>query len=120
MVYKKPVDRFSFSKFKESIDMPNLIEIQQNSYNEFLQKDTPPNKRENVGLQKVFTEILPIKSYDGTITLEFEDCSHATMTYELIAADVAGSFPLIRILEDNAAQCTEVTGGPAPFVNDEG
>jgi hypothetical protein len=55
---------------------------------------------------------------EGTITLEFKDCSHATMTYALTAGDVAGSFPLIRILEDNAAQCTEVTGVPAPFVND--
>ena len=40
--------------------------------------------------------------------------------HDLTAADVAGSFPLIRILEDNAAQCTEVTGVPAPFVNDGG
>ena len=57
---------------------------------------------------------------EGTITLEFEDCSNATMTYDLIAADAAGSFPLIRILEDNAAQCAEQTGVPAPFVNDGG
>ena len=90
MVYKKPVDRFSFSKFKESIDMPNLIEIQQNSYNEFLQKDTPPNKRENVGLQKVFTEILPIKSYDGTITLEFVSYAIGVPKYDIVECQQRG------------------------------
>jgi len=57
---------------------------------------------------------------EGTVTLEFEDCSNATMTYELAAAGVAGSFPLIRILEDNATLCAEATSAPAPFVNDSG
>jgi hypothetical protein len=65
------------------------------------------------------TEVDPAQD-EGSITLEFEDCSNATMTYDLTAAQVDGSFPLKRILEDNAAKCTAETAEPAPFVNDEG
>ena len=90
MVYKKPADRFSFSKFQESIDMPNLIEIQQNSYDAFLQKDTPPDRRKNEGLQKVFTEIFPIKSYDGTISLDFVSFSIGVPKYDVVESQQRG------------------------------
>ena len=50
---------------------PNLIEIQTKSYNDFLQADVPPAKRENKGLQAIFKEIFPVQSYDGRYSLDF-------------------------------------------------
>jgi DNA-directed RNA polymerase subunit beta len=64
-------ERVHFGKIKEVIAPPNLIELQTNSYREFLQTDTPPSRRKNMGLQAVFTEVFPIESYDGKCVLDF-------------------------------------------------
>jgi DNA-directed RNA polymerase subunit beta len=64
-------ERINFGKIKEIIAPPNLIELQTNSYKEFLQADVPPSKRKNLGLQAVFTEVFPIESYDGKCVLDF-------------------------------------------------
>ena len=64
-------ERIYFGKLKEAIEPPNLIEVQLNSYHEFLQKDVPPSKRKNMGLQSVFKEVFPIQSYDDKIVLDF-------------------------------------------------
>ena len=50
-------ERVHFGKIKEVIAPPNLIELQTNSYREFLQTDTAPSRRKNTGLQAVFTEV---------------------------------------------------------------
>lgn len=68
---KKPPVRVSFKKKQEIIDLPNLIEIQVKSYNLFLQANRFPEERENCGLQEVFNELFPIKSYDEKTILEF-------------------------------------------------
>ena len=52
-------ERIYFGKIKEASEPPNLIEVQLNSYVEFLQKDLPAAKRKNVGLQAVFRRGLP-------------------------------------------------------------
>jgi DNA-directed RNA polymerase subunit beta len=64
-------ERINFGKIKEIIAPPNLIEIQINSYNEFLQAEVAPSRRKNVGLQAVFTEVFPIESYDGKCVLDY-------------------------------------------------
>ena len=64
-------ERINFGRIKEIIAPPNLIELQTNSYVEFLQLDTAPTKRKNMGLQAVFKEVFPIESYDGKIVLDF-------------------------------------------------
>ena len=64
-------ERIYFGKIKEAIEPPNLIEVQLNSYVEFLQKDVPPGKRKEVGLQSVFREVFPISSYDEKVKLDF-------------------------------------------------
>ena len=56
---KRPPHRVSFIEKEEIIDLPNLIEIQIKSYNQFLQADKFPDERENIGLQEVFNEIFP-------------------------------------------------------------
>jgi DNA-directed RNA polymerase subunit beta len=67
----RTTERINFGKIKEVIAPPNLIELQTNSYVEFLQADVPPSKRRNLGLQAVFTEVFPIESYDGKCVLDF-------------------------------------------------
>jgi len=64
-------ERINFGKIKEIIAPPNLIELQTQSYKEFLQADTSPSKRKNLGLEAVFTEVFPIESYDGKCKLDF-------------------------------------------------
>src|SRR3954464_9060707 len=64
-------ERVNFGKIKEIIAPPNLIELQTNSYREFLQAEIPQSKRKNLGLQAVFTEGFPIESYDGKCVLDF-------------------------------------------------
>ena len=64
-------ERINFGRIKEIIAPPNLIELQTNSYVEFLQLETAPTKRKNMGLQAVFKEVFPIESYDGKVVLDF-------------------------------------------------
>src|SRR6201992_4397437 len=67
----RATERINFGKIKEIIAPPNLIELQTNSYKEFLQAEIAPSKRKNLGLQAVFTEVFPIESYDGKCILDF-------------------------------------------------
>ena len=46
---KKPIERINFSKIKKVIDIPDLIEVQKQSYAEFLQQDVPEDKRKFQG-----------------------------------------------------------------------
>jgi len=64
-------ERINFGKIKEAAEPPNLIEVQLDSYVEFLQKDVPLAKRKETGLQAVFKEVFPITSYDEKVTLDF-------------------------------------------------
>ncbi|MFL6583980.1 MAG: hypothetical protein ACJ8KU_05640, partial [Chthoniobacterales bacterium] len=68
---ERTAERIHFGKIKEALEPPNLIEVQLNSYVDFLQKDIPYGKRKNTGLQAVFREVFPIESYDEKATLDF-------------------------------------------------
>jgi DNA-directed RNA polymerase subunit beta len=63
--------RKTFAKIAKIIDIPNLIDIQKQSYEKFLQKDIALDKREDVGLQGVFKSVFPIKDFSETSSLEF-------------------------------------------------
>jgi DNA-directed RNA polymerase subunit beta len=88
-------DRVSFAKIHEIIGIPNLIEIQQRSYEQFLQAQVPPQERDDSGLQGVFTSIFPITDYNDSASLEFvryefgdpkytaEECWEKGMTYSV-------------------------------------
>ena len=65
------VDRINFGKLADIAEPPDLIEIQINSYEDFLQKDVPPMKRKPIGLQAAFKEVFPIQSFDGRFELDF-------------------------------------------------
>ena len=64
-------ERVDFSKIYTSAQIPNLIEVQRESYNRFLQMDLIPEERQPVGLQSVFRSIFPVSDFRETATLEF-------------------------------------------------
>lgn len=66
-------DRISFSKLKKHFEYPDLLEIQIKSFKEFMQLETPPDKRKDEGLHKVFQENFPISDARENFILEFQD-----------------------------------------------
>ena len=129
--------RKDYSKIKRIIDLPDLIEIQKRSYQEFLQKDIVPEKREDVGLQRVFSSVFPIKDFTGTASLEFVsygfdkpkydvlDCKQRGMTYSahirvnirLVVWDIddATGAQSIRDIKEQ-----EIYFGEIPLMTDQG
>ncbi|MGB4520849.1 MAG: DNA-directed RNA polymerase subunit beta [Candidatus Omnitrophota bacterium] len=63
--------RKSFAKLKEVYDLPHFLDVQLESYHEFLQMDIPVSQRKRLGLQEVFEEIFPLENNDRSIKLEF-------------------------------------------------
>lgn len=70
-LFVRNIHRRSFSKIPQVAKIPNLIEIQKESYENFLQSDVAPEDRKNDELQGVFSSVFPINDYAGTCTLEF-------------------------------------------------
>src|SRR4029078_3507174 len=68
-------ERQTFSKIPEAFQIPNLIEIQKKSYDEFLQMNLMPSERKDTGLQAVFNSVFPITDYRDICTLQFVDYS---------------------------------------------
>src|SRR3990167_11000175 len=82
-----------FGRLSTAVPMPNLIEVQKTSYDQFLQMDGDSETRENSGMQEVFTSVFPIKDFAERGTLEFvkyyfeppkydvEECQQRGMTF---------------------------------------
>ncbi len=68
-------ERVNFAKINTSIPIPNLIEIQKNSYERFLQMRVLPGEREDAGLQSVFKSVFPITDLRENCSLEFVEYS---------------------------------------------
>src|SRR4030042_5920473 len=68
-------ERIDFSKIKTTTPIPNLIEVQKQSYERFLQMDMLPDEREDLGLQSVFSSVFPIQDFRGLSQLDFVDYS---------------------------------------------
>ena len=85
--------RKKFGKIREVARMPNLIEVQKSSYDDFLMVKEPEGGRPDVGLQAVFKSVFPISDFSGRSTLEFvhyefeppkydvDECMQRDMTY---------------------------------------
>src|SRR5580698_7041749 len=120
-------ERVHFGKIKEVIAPPNLIELQTNSYRDFLQTDTAPSRRKNTGLQAVFKEVFPIASYDGKCELDFHsyeigepkldwlECLREGLTY---GAPLYVTFLLRE--EGKAAKEEKVFMGELPLMTPQG
>ncbi|KPL02104.1 MAG: DNA-directed RNA polymerase subunit beta [candidate division Zixibacteria bacterium SM23_73_2] len=87
------IERISFSKLKEEAELPGFLDIQLDSFNNFLQLDTDTDKRENRGLQAIFKEVFPVTDVHEKYSLEFVkymvgrprysllECRERNMTY---------------------------------------
>ncbi|HNX81211.1 MAG TPA: DNA-directed RNA polymerase subunit beta [Candidatus Omnitrophota bacterium] len=75
--------RKNFAKLREVYDLPNLLDLQVESYKEFLQIDVPPSERKYLGLQEVFADMFPIENNDRTLKLEFVSYSLGKPKYIL-------------------------------------
>jgi len=85
--------RKTFGRIPEIASMPNLIEVLQNSYGQFLQKDVAAGERREVGLQEVFKSVFPIRDFSDRAELQFvryeleepkfdvQECEQRGMTY---------------------------------------
>ncbi len=111
--------RMSFAKINEVLDMPNLIEVQKNSYNWFLEE----------GLQEVFSDVSSITDYTGNLVLEFvgyrldeepkytvEQCKERDVTY---AAPLRVRARLIN-KETGEIKESEVFMGDFPLMTESG
>jgi DNA-directed RNA polymerase subunit beta len=75
--------RKHFGRIENIIDIPNLIDMQRQSYERFLQKEVDPEKRENIGLQGVFKSVFPIRDFSGMSSLEFVRYSFGEVKYDV-------------------------------------
>ena len=87
--------RLDFGKIPVILDIPNLIAVQQQSYERFLQLDIPPDERKDIGLQEIFKSVFPISDYNEMALLEFvsynfgrpkygaTECRERGMTYSI-------------------------------------
>lgn len=87
--------RKTFGGKHKIAEIPDLIGMQRDSYNRFLQMNVPPEKREEIGLQSVFKSVFPIKDFTGTASLDYvsysfgevkhsvTECIQRGMTYEI-------------------------------------
>jgi DNA-directed RNA polymerase subunit beta len=127
--------RRSFGKIKKIIDIPNLIEIQKRSYDEFLQANVEADRRTDTGLQAVFKSVFPIKDFNETASLEFvsyelgqpkydvDECHQRGMTYaaplkvkiQLVIWDVEGGRRSIKNVKEQ-----EVYFGEIPLMTRNG
>ncbi|MEC4686775.1 MAG: DNA-directed RNA polymerase subunit beta [Nitrospirota bacterium] len=76
------IERKDFSKIRAYIDIPDLIEIQRRSYEQFLQIECDPHRRQEKGLQASLTSVFPIADYNNTAILEFSNYLLGTPKYE--------------------------------------
>ena len=107
--------RKNFGRISEVSRMPNLIEVQKASYDQFLQVGVPPAERTDTGLQEVLKSVFPISDFSGRADLEFvryeleepkydvEECQQRGMTY---AAPLKVTLRLVvwDVDEDTAAR----------------
>src|SRR3954467_5803606 len=63
--------RMNLGRVESIVEIPNLIDIQKSSYDKFLQSDTSPRERKEIGLEEVFRSVFPIKDFDGTSELVY-------------------------------------------------
>src|SRR5215475_9907225 len=75
--------RRNFGKIRKIVEIPNLIEIQRRSYDEFLQLNLPPGERRDTGLQGVFKSVFQIKDFNETASLEFVSYSLGDPKYSV-------------------------------------
>ena len=124
--------RINFATVKNPLPYPDFLEVQLKSFKDFLQLDTPPEKRNNEGLFKVFAENFPIADTRNNFVLEFLDYYIDPPRYtidECLERGLTYSVPLKAKLklyctdpdhEDFATEIQDVYLGPIPYMTEKG
>ena len=129
--------RKSFGRIPEAVQMPNLIEVQRSSYEQFLQREVRPADRRDEGLETVFKSVFPIKDFNERAVLEYVSYEFEDPKYdveECIQRDMTFAAPLkvkLRLIvfendEDTGARSVkdikeqDVYMGDIPLMTEKG
>ena len=130
-----PRERESFSKIKPVLKMPNLLEVQVKSFEEFLQKDTLPLERKRIGLEAAFHSVFPVEDTHGNYLLEYKYYTIGEPRYtirECLERGVSYTVPLkvrlvLHISEEGVSKGDYQAGieqdiffGNVPYMTDKG
>ena len=115
---KSRINRRNYSRISGSLELPNLVEIQTNSYDWF----------KNEGIKEVFNDVYPISNFNETLTLEFVDCRFDKPKYSVDEAkdrDTNYSAPIratLRLVNNGTGVIkeNEVFMGEFPLMTDSG
>jgi len=115
---KSRINRRNYSRISGSLELPNLVEIQTNSYEWF----------KNEGIKEVFNDVYPISNFNETLTLEFVDCRFDEPKYSVDEAkdrDANYSAPIratLRLVNNGTGEIkeNEVFMGDFPLMTDAG
>jgi DNA-directed RNA polymerase subunit beta len=99
--------RVTFSRIKKVIDYPDFLEVQLRSFQDFMQVDTPPDKRKEEGLYKVFKENFPITDARENFVLEFLDYYIDPPRTPLLSARKAGLTHSVALKAKLFLYCTD-------------
>ena len=124
--------RINFATVKNPLPYPDFLEVQLKSFQDFLQLDTPPEKRNNEGLYKVFAENFPIADTRNNFVLEFldyyidpprytiEECLERGLTYSVPLKAKLKLYCTDPDHEDFATEIQDVYLGPIPYMTEKG
>ena len=124
--------RINFASIKNPVECPDFLEVQLKSFKDFLQLDTPPEKRKNDGLYKVFAENFPIADTRNNFVLEFldyyidpprysiEECLERGLTYCVPLKAKLKLYCTDPDHEDFDTVIQDVFLGPIPYMTEQG
>ncbi len=121
--------RYTFGRARDVVNMPDMIEVQRDSYHWFYQDNVPPEERVSQGLQELLEEVFPIESYDGNFALEFvsysidkpkiteEEARQKDMTW---ARPIKATIRLTNTQTQVRKEAKEIFLGDFPVMTDRG
>ena len=124
--------RINFATVKNPLPFPDFLDVQLKSFRDFLQLDTPTEKRKNEGLYKVFAENFPIADTRNNFVLVFldyyidpprytiEECLERALTYSVPLKAKLKLYCTDPDHEDFATVVQDVYLGPIPYMTDKG
>ncbi len=124
--------RINFASVKNPLPYPDFLEVQLKSFHDFLQLDTPTEKRNNEGLYKVFAENFPIADTRNSFVLEFldyyidpprytiEECLERGLTYSVPLKAKLNLYCTDPDHEDFEPVIQDVYLGPIPYMTEKG
>ena len=119
-------ERKNFTKIHDTMDLPNLVEIQVKSYKDFLQSERSKRQRKRQGLEAAFHDCFPVDSFDGSCKLEYLGYMLGKPKYSIAECHKRGmtyAAPLkikLRLVRKGIAKEQEVYIGELPLMTETG